>query len=117
MEDSPARDRLTAGMFILRSEADPVGRLEIALQQVGAAEQIDAKVRAVVKAGGATGYTADERIAAAVQTGAISAEEADTLKRYNQLRRACIMVDDFPHDVGRAAVQPSTYQEPLRKTA
>ena len=117
MEDSPARDRLTAGMFIQRDEADPVGRLEVALQQVAAAEQIEAKVHAVAKAGALTGYTADERIAAAIRTGAISAEEADALRRYSQLRRACIMVDDFPQEAGRAASGPAAYQEPLRKTA
>jgi acyl-CoA dehydrogenase len=117
MQDSPTRDRLTAGMFILRSEADPVGRLEIALQQAEVAEQVEAKMRAALKAHRDSGYTSDERIAAAVQLGAISAEESEMLKRYYQLRRACIMVDDFPHDVGRAAVQPSTFQEPLRKTA
>ncbi len=46
MEDSPARDRLTAGMFIYRDESDPVGRLELALQRVAEAEAIEAKVRA-----------------------------------------------------------------------
>ncbi len=107
MEDSPARDRLTAGMFVHRDEADPVGRLELALQHVAEAEQIEAKVRAAVRSGAARGFTAGERIAAAVQVGAVTMAEADTLKSYDELRRACIMVDDFPLDVGRhAAAEP-----------
>ena len=84
MEDSPARDRLTSGMFIDRIPTDPVGRLELALQQVAAAEQIDAKVRASIKSAQASGYTAEERIAAALRAGAITragGRAADPLQR------------------------------------
>ncbi|MEO8627784.1 MAG: acyl-CoA dehydrogenase, partial [Betaproteobacteria bacterium] len=45
LEDSAARDRLTSGMFIQRIAQDPIGRLELALEQVVAAEKIDAKIR------------------------------------------------------------------------
>ena len=123
MEHSPARDRLTAGMFIQRREADPVGRLELALERVAEAEQIEAKVRAAVKHGAVRGFAAGERIAAAVEVGAITAAEAQTLKSYDELRRACIMVDDFPPDVGRhAAAEPlsvDAFEQALmaRKTA
>jgi len=37
--------------------------------------------------------------------------------RYGRLRRACIMVDDFPAQAGRAAAEPAAYEVPLRKTA
>jgi acyl-CoA dehydrogenase len=123
MEDSPARDRLTAGMFINRHQADPVGRLELALAQVAAAEEIEAKVRAAAKSGAVHGFTTGERIAAAVRIGAISAQDAATVDRYNELRRACIMVDDFPLEIGRHAtsepVKITDFQDALmaRKTA
>jgi len=123
MEDSPARDRLTAGMFIQRYEADPVGRLEVALQRVAEAEAIEAKVRAAVRSGAVREFAAGERITTAVRLGVITAVEAETLKRYDELRRACIMVDDFPPDVGRhAAAEPvsiGAFEEALvvRKTA
>jgi acyl-CoA dehydrogenase len=123
MEDSPARDRLTAGMFIYRDPSDPVGRLEFALQRVAEAEAIEAKVRAAVRSGAVGGFAAGERIAAAVGLGVITAAEAETLKRYEELRRACIMVDDFPPDVGRhTAADPvgiSAFEQALivRKTA
>jgi acyl-CoA dehydrogenase len=123
MEDSPARDRLTAGMFIHRHEADPVGRLELALQRVAEAEAIEARIRAAVRSGAVRGFATGERITAALQLGAITAVEAETLRRYDELRRACIMVDDFPPDVGRhTAAEPvglAAFQDALvaRKTA
>jgi acyl-CoA dehydrogenase len=101
MEPSFARDRLTAGMFLLKDEADPVGRLEIALELVGAAEAVDAKIRAAVKSGMAKGMTAQAQAQAALAAGVVTREELDTLARYDAVRRACIMVDDFPHDIGR----------------
>jgi acyl-CoA dehydrogenase len=106
-EQSPARDRVTAGMFIQRHESDPVGRLELALERVAEAEQIEAKVRAAVKRGAVRGFGADERTGAAVEVGAITASEAQTLRSYDALRRACIMVDDFPPDLGREAAEPA----------
>jgi acyl-CoA dehydrogenase len=107
MEHSPARDRLTTGMFIHRHETDPVGRLELALERVADAERIEGKVRAAVKNGAVHGLTAGERIAAAVEVGAITAAEAQSLEGYDELRRACIAVDDFPPDVGRhTAAEP-----------
>jgi acyl-CoA dehydrogenase len=110
-------------MFIYRDASDPVGRLELALQRVAEAEGIEAKVRAAVRSGAVGGFAAGERIAAAVRLGVITGAEAEALKRYEELRRACIMVDDFPPDVGRhAAADPvgiSAFEEALvvRKTA
>jgi len=122
MEDSPARDRLTAGMFIWKDESDPVGRLEVALGLVQAAEQVEAKLRAASKGVPVTEHTPEARIAAAVRSGVISAREGETLTRYYALRRACIMVDDFPRDVGRHVealpAQPAVLEPVMaRKTA
>jgi len=123
MEYSPARDRLTCGMFIHRDEADPVGRLELALQRVAEADQIESKVRSALSASSARTFNAEARAAAALRLGAITADEAQTLRSYDALRRACIMVDDFAHDVGRrTAAQPlgiEVFQDALiaRRTA
>jgi acyl-CoA dehydrogenase len=122
MEDSPARDRLTAGMFLCKDESDAVGRLELALSLVHGAEQVEAKIRAASKGSPVTEHTPEGRIAAAVRSGVISAADADLLTRYYALRRACIMVDDFPRDVGRhVSAQPAqpAVLEPViaRKTA
>jgi hypothetical protein len=69
-----------------------------------------------------TEHTPEARIAAAVRSGVIAAAEGEALTRYYALRRACIMVDDFPQDVGRhTAAQPgqASVLEPVmaRKTA
>jgi acyl-CoA dehydrogenase len=101
MEPSFARDRLTAGIFLLKDEADPVGRLEVALDLLGAAEAVDVKIRGAIKSGVVQAMTAQAQAQAALQTGVITREELDTLARYDAVRRACIMVDDFPLDIGR----------------
>jgi acyl-CoA dehydrogenase len=117
MEDSPARDRLTAGMFLWKDESDPVGRLEVALGMVRDAEEIEAKLRAGTKGSKSASHTQGERIAAAVQSGVITAQEAQTLERFYAVRLACIMVDDFPRDVGRHVVEAPAIEQPIRKTA
>ena len=68
----------------------------------------------------AEGLTDAERLDSALSAGILSAEEAAALQLFWRLRHACIMVDDFPADVGRAA-SARTEQvqsfEAVRKTA
>jgi len=129
LERSPARDRLTAGIYLDASDEDPVGRLELALELVNDAEAVDAKVRAAARAGAVHGADAQARVEATLALGLIGPHEAQLWKRYEALRRACIMVDDFPHEVGarggsamddgertqsgRPAAQPSMTQESM----
>jgi len=123
LETSPARDRLTAGIFIDKREGDPVGRLELALDLVAQADAVEAKLRSAAKSGVATGLTAEARLQAALNSGAISAEEVEAWRRYDALRRACIMVDDFPADVGSRVASAPALEQPMhdpllaRKTA
>jgi acyl-CoA dehydrogenase len=100
---SEARDRLTRGMFVRREESDPVGRLELALELVADAETIETKLRAALKAGALHGRSDEERGRSALSQGILTPEEAALLERFRRVRRACIMVDDFPRDVGRLA--------------
>ncbi len=96
---SPTRDRLTADTYIPADERDIVNVLEHALNAAIAAESIEAKVRAAVKAGRVRGHTHEEVVRAAVDLGVISAEEATQLARAAQLRDEVIRVDDFPPDL------------------
>jgi acyl-CoA dehydrogenase len=114
MEPSFTRDRLTAGMFLFKHESDPVGRLEVALDMIAPAETIDAKIRAAVKSGVVKGLTAQVQARAALAAGVIDAQELDLLDRYETVRRACIMVDDFPQDVGRNAEAAPANVVPLQ---
>ena len=119
---SATRDRLTAGIYAPVNEADPVGRLDIALQSALAAEAIEAKIRGGVKAGRIKGKTPEETTAQAVQQGIISAAEMEMLAKAQALRREVIMVDDFPPDFGKgvSAKDGSAQRDMLsagRKTA
>jgi len=99
LEPSQARARLTANMFCTTTRR-PGGRLELAMQAAPAGEAVEAKIRNAAQAGVISGFTEDSRTASAVEKGIISAEEAAPIPALSALRRACIMVDDFPHDVG-----------------
>ncbi len=121
MEPSQTRERLTDNTFVPRHEDDPVGRLELAMQAAPAAEAVEAKIRAAAKAGAVSGFTEEARLAMAEDKGVISREEAAALRRFRKLRHDCIMVDDFPHDIGRIAAATEgaivTALDAARKTA
>ena len=119
LEPGPARERLTAGVYVPKDENEPVGALEAALRAVIAAEPVEAKLRAAVKTGAISGKFADEIETQALAAGVISQAEADTLERATTLRRKVIMVDDFPRDLGRSEVfqtsQPVTFEALQRR--
>ena len=108
LEPNAARERLTAGVFIPKNEDEPVGTLEAALRAVIAAEAVETKLRAAVKAGTIASRFSEELAAQAVAKGVISSAEAATLERARTLRRKVIMVDDFPQDLGKSEIFQST---------
>jgi acyl-CoA dehydrogenase len=117
---NPARERLTAGVFVSGDESDAVRTLETALRAVIAAEDVEAKIRAAHKAGTIAGRSADQLAGDALEKGVISRAEAETLERAQQLRRKAIMVDDFPQDFGKTEIYQTTLAvtfEALRRTA
>ena len=101
IEPGATRDRLTAGMYLPRKEDDVIGRLEFAMEAVIKAEPIEAKLRAAQKVGKLPQRTLAERREAAVKSGIITLAEFEHLVRTDRLRRAVIMVDDFPNDLSR----------------
>jgi acyl-CoA dehydrogenase len=105
---NPARERLTAGVFMSRDEDDAVRTLENALGAVIAAEAVEAKIHAAHKAGTIAGKSPDQLAGHALQKGVISRAEAETLERARQLRRKAIMVDDFPQDFGKTEIYQTT---------
>ncbi len=120
LEPGDARDRLTAGVFVPQDPDEPLAALEAALHAVIAAEPVEAKLRAAVKAGVISAKFADELAAQALARGVISHAEAAALEAAKTLRRKVIMVDDFPKDLGKSEIyqttQPVTF-EALRRTA
>lgn len=115
---NPARERLTAGVFVSKDADDPVGALEAALRAVIDAEETEARIRSAHKSGTIDGRFMDELLAAALEKGVVSRAEADVLERARQLRRNVVMVDDFPQDFGRTEIYQTTRAvtfEALRK--
>jgi acyl-CoA dehydrogenase len=119
LEPGPARERLTAGVFVSRSTGDAVATLEAALQAVIASEPAEARIRkwrngaGVVPAGDELGLLRE-----AVAAGVVSASEAGAVERAHRLRRAAVMVDDFPPDLRASAAGRSTREvtfEQLRR--
>ncbi len=128
IEPSATRDRLTAGMYLPQNEAeamnDAVGVIELALEATLAAEPVEAKLRAALRAEdagkvgarvavdmpaarrSAANHVANnerERLRHAQQAGTLTAAEAALVTRRYDLRDKVIRVDDFPPDFSVAA--------------
>lgn len=103
IEPGAVRDRLTAGMYVPREEAEALGALELALASAVAAEPVEAKIRAALKAGRLAIGAGEDAAEAARVAGIISAAERSLLARRDALRDRVIGVDDFPPDLGTAA--------------
>ena len=106
LASGPARERLTAGMFISTEENDPVRVLEGALVAAEQAEPIEHKLHAARKEGTLAAGAHDAEIAAAL--GLITKSEALIVERARRLRRQAIMVDDFPKDLRKTEIYQTT---------
>jgi acyl-CoA dehydrogenase len=104
----PARERLTAGIFIPKDLDEPVAVLEAALRAVIAAEPIGAKIRKARTDGVISASFADQIVEEAVAKGIINQVEKAAMDLAKQLRRRCIMVDDFPKDLGKTEIHQTT---------
>ncbi|MCC6534609.1 MAG: acyl-CoA dehydrogenase [Burkholderiales bacterium] len=104
----PARERLTRGAYVPKDQNDAIGTLEAALVAVIAAEPVEAKIQAGVRAGKLGDVLRTDRIDAALAAGVIDAAEANLVRRAVELRRKAIMVDDFPRDLGPSEIHQTT---------
>ncbi len=111
VEPSATRDRLTAGTARAKSDDDPIGVLDRALVAAVAAEPIEAKIRAAVKAKrfdpklepGQSGVALAQRACAA---GIVSSDEAAALTLAHELMVQVVRVDDFAQDLGASQMRP-----------
>jgi acyl-CoA dehydrogenase len=104
LEPGAARDRLTAGIYLSKGEADATGVLETAFLATVACEPIEKKFREAVKSGALTPRSGADTAQLARDQGVITPEEYAQWQRKEALRRRVIMVDDFPQDFGRAEI-------------
>ena len=101
MKPGAIRDRLTAGIYLPKSDLDannePLADLELALQCAIDSETAEAKMREGVKSKHITA-SGEGKIAQALQLNFITDAEADLLYRLRELRSKVIKVDDFAAD-------------------
>ncbi len=102
LEPGAARDRLTAGIYLPKGEADATGVLETAFLATVACEPIEKKFREAVKNGVLQPRSGVDTALLARDKGVISPEEYAQWQRKEALRKRVILVDDFPQDFGRA---------------
>ena len=95
---SDVRDRLTAGMFVTRDQSCALGRVEVTLDKVIAAEGIEKKLRQAVKDKKLQPGSEEDMLTAAVADELISEDEAKTVRAASAAVREVITVDDFPQD-------------------
>jgi acyl-CoA dehydrogenase len=114
LEPGAARDRLTAGIYISRSESDPTGILEAALLATVACEPIEKKLREAVKSGALVVRSGVDTAVLAKEKDILSTEELALWQRKEALRRNVIKVDDFPQDFGRAEIIAKLSQEKVQ---
>ena len=106
LEPSPVRERLTNGVYVPANPDEPVAQLEQALRAALAVEPVYARIYAAAKRNEVSGRTPDDLAAHAEQRGIITRDELDAIARSKALRRAVVMVDDFPPDFGKESASP-----------
>ena len=118
LEPGAARDRLTAGIYLPKGEADATGVLETAFLATVACEPIEKKFREAVKSGALKPRSGADTAQLARDQGVITPEEYAQWQRKEALRKRVIQVDDFPQDFGRAEiVQRLLDEQPARAKA
>ena len=95
LSPSPARDRLTAGLFIPESTDEQLGRIEDALDKVIKAEQPERRIRHKLEDVAPDWRGLERILEAALERGIIDAAEADLIRAAEAARDDVIRVDEF----------------------
>jgi acyl-CoA dehydrogenase len=111
INQSDARKRLIAGIYLPDDEKDVIGKLEAAFNAVIAAEPVDGKIKAAKKAGRITAKGAEAEADEAAKLGVISDTELAQWKKARMLQHEIIMVDDFDKNFGKQAVDGNYWQQ------
>jgi len=108
LQPGPARERLTAGVYIPQDPDEPIAALEAGLRAVIAAEPVGAKIRKAREQGKILSAIADRMVEEALSQGIITHEEKAAMDLARRLRRQVIMVDDFPRDLAKSELHQTT---------
>lgn len=94
------RDRLTKYCYISKKETELSYRLDKALAQTSVVDPIWKKLHKAVQTGTIPHrYNFAERVAAAQQTGVLTAEEAQVISEFETLKNEIIKVNEFSFDL------------------
>ena len=100
LEPGDFRDRLTRDIFVSKDPNDPTGILEVTLEKVIAAEQVERKLDRAVRAGTVKRFHGIDWIGDAVTKDVLTADEAVLLREVDELTARVIAVDHFdPEEV------------------
>ncbi len=95
LEPSPARDRLTRGIYLPPTTRDALGRLEDALPRVIAAELLERRLAKLVDEQPLLLGDLEAQLKAALEHDLLSNAEAKLVRAAHAARREVIAVDDF----------------------
>jgi acyl-CoA dehydrogenase len=103
------RDRLTAGVYREQRPGNALGALQQVLELAPAAELIEKKLRVEgIRTGRVGALDLPGQIEQGRALGILTAVEADTLRRYDELVMDIVNVDEFePDELGTHAASPS----------
>ncbi len=108
LEPSPARDRLTDGIFIPTAPEEPIARLDDALMKTIAAEAVEQKLHHATKTGI---ISADDDLDTLLREGlkhqVINEQDAETVRTANAARNEVIRVDAFAPPARTEAQKPT----------
>src|SRR5690606_11230931 len=77
IEPGEVRDRLTREIYVSRDVNDPTGLLEVTLEKVVAAEEVERKLERAIRAGTVRRYHGVDWFADAEKAGVLTKAEAD----------------------------------------
>jgi len=95
LKNSPARNRLTHGIYINHKPDDVTGRIEVAFQAVLAATSVEVKIQTAQKQKQLPKGPILDVLDAAISKAIISKKEAELIVDAEKARFAAISVDDF----------------------
>ena len=95
IEPGDVRDRLTRYIYISKDPNDPTGLLEVTLEKVVAAEEIEKKLDRAVRAGTVRRVHGTDWIGDAAKAGVVTEQEAGLLREVETLTARVIAVDHF----------------------
>lgn len=116
------RDRLTREIYVSRDVNDPTGLLEVTLEKVVAAEEVERKLDRAIRQGTVRRYHGIDWLADAVKAGVLTNAEADQLRELEALTARVIAVDNFdpaevrPHYM-TAGHNAQMAEKPARRSA